>query len=72
MMYKDLYVLIVLNRYKSEKMYVERGFLEGHPPSMAAFVVCLIPIMYAVEEIMTGIVTSNAKTHKIKLFADDL
>ena len=53
-------------------MYVERGFLEGHPPSMAAFVVCLIPMMYAVEEIMTGIVTSNAKTHKIKLFADDL
>ena len=32
-MYKDLYVIIVLNKYKSDKIYVERGFMEGHPPS---------------------------------------
>ena len=71
-MYKDLYVIIVLNKYKSDKIYVERGFMEGHPPSMAAFVVSLIPLMYSLQEKLTGIVTLNAKTHKLKMFADDL
>jgi hypothetical protein len=49
-----------------------RGFMEGHPPSMAAFVVSLIPLMHSLEERLTGIVTLNAKTHKLKMFADDL
>ena len=71
-MYKDLYVILVLNKYKSDKIYVERGFMEGHPPSMAAFVVSLIPLMHSLEEKLTGIVTLNAKTHKLKMFADDL
>ena len=72
MMYKDLYVLIVLNKFKSDKIYVERGFMEGHPPSMAAFVVSLIPMMHAIEDEISGIVTPDTKVHKIKLFADDL
>ena len=71
-MYKDLYVVIVLNRYKSDKIYVKRGFMEGHPPSMAAFVVSLIPLMHALEEKVVGIVTPNGKNHKLKMFADDL
>ena len=71
-MYKDLYVIIALNKYKSEKIYVNRGFMEGHPPSMAAFVVSLVPMMFAIEEKMTGIVTTNHKLHRIKMFADDL
>ena len=72
MMYKDLYVIIVLNKYKSNKIYVKRGFMEGHPPSMAAFVVSLIPLMYSLDERLSGIKTSDQKCHKIKLFADDL
>ena len=39
---------------------------------MAAFVVSIIPLIYAIEEQMSGIVTSNGKMHRIKLFADDL
>ena len=72
MMYKDLYVIIVLNRYKSNKIYVKRGLMEGHPPSMAAFVVSMIPLMHIFEEQMAGIRTPNGKTHRIKSFADDL
>ena len=72
MMYRDLYVVIVVNKYKSEKILVQRGFMEGSPPSMAAFVVSLIPFMSKLEEKMTGISTSVDKVHKIKLFADDL
>lgn len=47
MMYNDLYINIVVNKYKSDRIYVSRGFLEGHPPSMGAFVVGLIPMMFA-------------------------
>ena len=72
MMYNNLYVVIVLNRYKSSKICVNRGFMEGYPPSMAAFVVSLIPLMYSLDEKMLGISTSDRKTHKYKLFADDL
>ena len=72
MMYKDLYVIIVLNRYKSNKIYVKRGFMEGHPPSMAAFVVSLVPLMYCLEEKLLGIRTPDQKCHKYKFFADDL
>ena len=72
MMYNDLYIHIVINKYKSDKIFIKRGFMEGHPPSMAAFVVALIPMMIALEEVITGIVTQDGKVHKIKLFADDL
>ena len=46
--------------------------MEGHPPSMAVFVVSLIPLMYSLEEKLTGIVTLDQRNHKLKLFADDL
>ena len=64
--------MIVINRYKSEKIHIERGFMEGHAPSMAAFVIALIPLMTSLEEGMTGIVTPDDKCHKVKMFADDL
>ena len=70
MMYEKLGIMIVINRCKSEVMKVERGFMEGHPPSMAAFVISMIPLMTNLEEILTGIVTPDEKKHKIKLFAD--
>ena len=71
-MYSDLSTMIVVNRYKSEKIHIERGFMEGHAPSMAAFVIALIPLMTSLEEGMTGIVTPDYKCHKVKMFADDL
>ena len=46
--------------------------MEGHAPSMAAFVIALIPLMTSLEEGMTGIVTPDYKCHKVKMFADDL
>ena len=72
LMYKDLYIRIVVNKYTSDKIFVLRGFLEGHPPSMGAFVVGLIPLMIGLEEAMGGITTEDRKIHRIKLFADDL
>ena len=71
-MYHNLHVVIVLNKYKSNKIDVKRGFLEGHCPSMAAFVVSLIPLMSALEEKLTGIEAAGIGNQKIKLFADDL
>ena len=46
--------------------------MEGHPPSMAVFVVGLIPLLNKLEQKMTGIRTMDAKTHMIKVFRDDL
>ena len=45
MMYKNLGIVIVIKQCKSEKIKAERGFMEGHPQSMAAFVVSIIPLM---------------------------
>ena len=64
--------MIVINQCKSEIIKVERGFMEGHPPSMAAFVVSMIPLMNHLEECLTGIRIDEGRNHKIKLFADDM
>ena len=72
MMYNELSVVIVLNNYKSEKIEVKRGFMEGHPPSMAAFVIGLIPMMIALEERLRGISDLDGRVHRAKFFADDL
>ena len=48
-----------------------KGFMEGHPPSMAAFVTQILPLFYALENILEGIKLGN-KTHKLKGFADDV
>ena len=63
-MYRDLYVYIVINRYRSERIFLKHGFMEGHSPSMAAFVSPLIGL--------AGIRTPDHKIHKIKLFDDDM
>ena len=72
MMYENLGIMIVVNKYKSDILQVERGFMEGHPPSMAAFVVAMIPLMKWLEEVLKGIITFDDQIHKIKLFADDM
>ena len=71
-MYADLSVAIVLNKFRSDSISVKRGFMEGHPPSMAAFVIGLIPMMKVLEERLVGIVDAEGKNHRIKLFADDM
>ena len=71
-MYKDLCVTIVINKYKALPLQVKRGFMEGHPPSMGAFVLCLSPLMEALEENLQGIQTQDEEIHRIKGFADDL
>ena len=71
-MYYDLHVIVVVNRYKSNKIAVKRGFMEGHCPSMAAFVVSVIPLMIALEEKIEGIETNSLGMQKLKMFADDL
>ena len=71
-MYEDLSVTIVLNGYKSLPIKVKRGFMEGSPPSMSAFVLCLAPLMVGLEEVLEGIETKDGVNHKIKAFADDM
>ena len=71
-MYNNLGVQIVINKYKSEVLQVERGFMEGHPPRMAAFVVAMIPLLNELEKVVTGITTPDDEVHKVKAFADDL
>ena len=71
-MYKDLSVTIVVNSFKSLPIKVERGFMEGSPPSMAAFVLCLAPLMVSLEEVLEGIQTGDDINHKVKAFADDM
>ena len=72
MMYKNLGILIVINNVRSDVLKVERGFMEGHPPSMAAFVVGMIPLMKSLEDKLMGIKVDEGERHKIKLFADDM
>ena len=71
-MYYDLNVMVVINNYKSNKIPVKRGFMEGHCPSMAAFVVSLIPLMIVLEDKLEGIEVTEIGIQKIKMFADDL
>ena len=72
MMYSKLGIMIVINKCKSEIMKVNGGFLEGQPPSMAAFVVSMITLMKAIEEILTGIKFKDRSIHKMKMFSDDM
>ena len=70
-MYKNLGIIIVVNNCKSKILSVKRGFMEGHPSSMAAFVVSLIPFMLRIDKNLLGIKIKQ-KVHKSKLFADDM
>ena len=54
MMYKNLGIMLVINNVRSDVMKVKRGFMEGHPPSMAAFVVGMIPLMKSLEDKLTN------------------
>ena len=41
-LYKNLAITIVINGAKSGKIFVNRGMMEGHPPSMSCFVTAMI------------------------------
>ena len=70
-MYENLCVSVVINKWKSDKIPVKRGFMEGHAPSMAAFVIAAAPLGLALEQELEGIYTPDGILHKIKTFADD-
>ena len=70
-MYRGLCIMIVINGMKSERIMVKRGFMEGHPCSMAAFVACLIPLLADLDDNLEGITTPDGVKHKVKAFADD-
>ena len=71
-MYEGLAIIIVVNGAKSAKIHIRRGFMEGHPPSMPAFVTAIIPLLVFLERNMKGITLSNGMTKKIFSFADDM
>ena len=63
--------MVKINNVLSDPISVERGFMEGHPPSMPAFVMQMIPLIYHLENSVKGIMV-NGKIHKVKAFADDV
>ena len=71
-MYEGLAIKIVVNGAKSGKIHIRRGFMEGHPPSMPAFVTAIIPLLIVLEKNLDGIKLSNGMTKKIFSFADDM
>ena len=70
-MYENLSVSVIINKRSSEKILVNRGFMEGHAPSMGAFVIAVAPFGHALEEVLEGIETNDGVLHKVKAFADD-
>ena len=70
-MYRNLGIIIAINKCKSNVKKVQRGFMEGHPASMAGFVVSNVPLMIILENGIKGIKVKN-KVHNIKFFSDDL
>ena len=71
--YKDLSIVIVINGATSGKILVKRGFMEGHCPSMAAFVTAVIPLLNCLEKSVQGIkINEYSNRKKLFGFADDL
>ena len=71
-LYKDLAFTIVVNGAKSGKIWVKRGMMEGHPPSMPCFVTAMIPLLIVLKRRLQGVKIHNGVTRKIFAFADDL
>ena len=71
-MYDNLCISVVVNKWISDKISVKRGFMEGHAPSMGAFVLAMAPLGYVLEEALEGIITPDGTKHTVKAFADDV
>ena len=71
-MYDNLCISVVVNKWLSDKISVKRGFMEGHAPSMGAFVLAMAPLGHVLEEALEGITTPDGTKHTVKAFADDV
>ena len=71
-MYDNLCISIVINKWISDKVLVKRGFMEGHAPSMGAFVLAMAPLGQVLEDALEGITTPDGTKHAVKAFADDV
>ena len=71
-MYDNLCISVVVNKWISDKVSVKRGFMEGHAPSMGAFVLAMAPFGQALLETLEGITTPDGIKHTVKAFADDV
>ena len=70
-MFKNIGIKISINRYGSSVIKNERGFLEGCPPSMAAWVVSSMALIIAIEKKVKGIQLKDGRVFKSRNFADD-
>lgn len=70
-LYSSLGIKININNYSSNLIKNERGFMEGHPPSMFCFVISIIPLLNVLEKKLLGIEIGN-EVFKLRGFADDL
>ena len=71
-LYKNLAITIVINGAKSGKIFVNRGMMEGHPPSMSCFVTAMIPLLIVLRRKLQGVRIHNGARRSIFAFADDL
>ena len=70
-LYNNLNIIINMNGIRSAEISNGRGFLEGHPPSMLAYVISTIPFIRAHESKFVGIKVEN-RIFKLRSYADDL
>ena len=71
LMYENLGINIVLNRWKSSKILNLRGVMEGHGPSSFLFVVAILPLMLELQKNLKGIEIGDNLNHRVKSFMDD-
>lgn len=72
LMYQNLGINIVLNKWKSSKILNLRGVMEGHGPSSFLFVVAVIPLILDLQNKLKGINIGDNINHSVKGFMDDL
>ena len=70
-LYKDLGIIISVNRIGSNIIYNRRGFAEGSAPSMAAFVLSTLSLLRGLEDQLEGIRLPDNRLFKVFAFADD-
>ena len=72
LMYENLGINIVLNKWKSAKIFNLRGVMEGHGPSSFLFVIAILPLIFELQKNLKGINIGDNINHKVKGFMDDL
>ena len=70
-LFRDAGIKISINNFGSSVLKNERGFFEGSPPSMAAWVVSSIALIIAIENSIQGIQLKDGRIFKSQNFADD-